>query len=164
MTRYAHSTFCDDVRQEIGNKTSLMGLYSGELFVQELPAALSKLCVVIVCRTSVEEPFTTLSVRLNVAGGDTVAEVALPPEALKQLMEHAKSHGSDDDPVRYMSVGTSIILSPYLIQEPHTLKAVAIADGEEYPAGRLRIAAADLRAMQPAARPLEIEANQNDQA
>ncbi len=37
----------DDVRQETGNKISLMGIYSDKLIFQKLPAALPKLCITL---------------------------------------------------------------------------------------------------------------------
>jgi hypothetical protein len=36
--------FCDDVRQEIGNKFSLMGCYGSDLYVPAFPITLPKLC------------------------------------------------------------------------------------------------------------------------
>ena len=38
---------CDDVRQETGNKYSLMGVYGADLVFAQLPALLPKLCVCI---------------------------------------------------------------------------------------------------------------------
>ena len=37
--------FCDDFRQEIGNKFSLMGCYGTDLYVPQFPITLPKLCV-----------------------------------------------------------------------------------------------------------------------
>lgn len=45
--RVAHCVFCDDIRQELGNKLSLMGVYSGELLIfQKPPIILPKLGIV----------------------------------------------------------------------------------------------------------------------
>lgn len=45
-TPYGHTIFCDDVRQEIGGKTSLMGIYKGTLVVQgPAPVTLPRLCL-----------------------------------------------------------------------------------------------------------------------
>jgi hypothetical protein len=39
--------FCDDVRNEVGNKLSLMGVYGQDLLLREFPATLPKLCAVM---------------------------------------------------------------------------------------------------------------------
>lgn len=41
------SILCDDVRQEIGNKTSLMGIYDKDIVFGDLPALLPKLCLYV---------------------------------------------------------------------------------------------------------------------
>lgn len=38
---------CDDIRQETGNKMSLMGVYGPDIFCSEMPMMLHRLCVVI---------------------------------------------------------------------------------------------------------------------
>jgi hypothetical protein len=38
---------CDDVRQEVGNKSSLMGIYDKDIFFTDLPALLPKLCLYV---------------------------------------------------------------------------------------------------------------------
>jgi hypothetical protein len=45
---YGHVVFCDDVRQEIDGKLTLVGVYNGNLTVfGEFPAVLPKLCLVV---------------------------------------------------------------------------------------------------------------------
>lgn len=51
MKHVAYCHFCDDVRSEIGNKTSLMGIYGGELLVPVMPTMVPRLAVVIFVRT-----------------------------------------------------------------------------------------------------------------
>uniref|UniRef100_UPI003594348C DUF6941 family protein n=1 Tax=Burkholderia sp. AU33423 TaxID=2015355 RepID=UPI003594348C len=44
-------TYCDDVRQEVNNKLSFMGMYQGQLIFPALPARVPRLCVIqqLVC-------------------------------------------------------------------------------------------------------------------
>lgn len=56
--------WCDDVRQEVGNKASYMGVYHQMLVPSALPAVLPKLCAVISITTPVSRPFQALHVRL----------------------------------------------------------------------------------------------------
>lgn len=37
--------YCDDIRQEVGNKNSYMGVYAGDLFVEAFPVTLPKFCI-----------------------------------------------------------------------------------------------------------------------
>lgn len=46
----AYSFFCDDFRQEVGNKVSYMGVYQGVMLVREFPLKLSKLCAAATVR------------------------------------------------------------------------------------------------------------------
>ena len=41
------SILCDDVRHEVGNKTSLMGIYDKDIIFSNLPALLPKLCLFV---------------------------------------------------------------------------------------------------------------------
>lgn len=41
---------CDDIRQEVGNKISLMGIYAQDLILPEIPFSLPKLCILIIAK------------------------------------------------------------------------------------------------------------------
>jgi hypothetical protein len=63
--RVAHCLFCDDVRHEVGNKTSLMGMYFSDLYIQTpAPIVLPKFCIAIWLITDVDDPPTQFTVRL----------------------------------------------------------------------------------------------------
>jgi hypothetical protein len=65
--RVAHCVFCDDIRQEIGNKISLMGIYSGEMiFPVKPPVVLPKFGIVAWVIADIDDPIQTISVSLNV--------------------------------------------------------------------------------------------------
>jgi len=42
--KHEYTLMCDDIRQEVGGKTSLMGLYEAHIVVPQIPTALPKLC------------------------------------------------------------------------------------------------------------------------
>ena len=44
-----HTIICDDIRQEIGNKLSFIGIYGPTLLVTKIPYVFPKLCFVIFC-------------------------------------------------------------------------------------------------------------------
>ncbi|WP_225031778.1 hypothetical protein [Paraburkholderia sp. XV] len=138
MTRVAYSHFCDDVRPELGNKLSVMGIYSGELFVPVAPFVLSKLCCVLGCMTPTEKPFTSLGFSLTV-DGNVIAYGEIPKEQLEMTLQNVKIRAEGPDPVTRYSSSMTLVLSPYLIANAHVIKAHAIVDGEQLPAGRLYI-------------------------
>src|SRR5687768_9520791 len=49
----AYTIFCDDLRQEVGNKVSYMGAYQGMMFVRSFPVLLPKLCAAVTVRLPV---------------------------------------------------------------------------------------------------------------
>ena len=79
--RIVIAQFCDDVRQEIGNKFSLMGCYGTDLYVPSFPFTLPKLCAFVHVRTPRELPFQRLTLRL-VRGGEVLSELVANPEKL----------------------------------------------------------------------------------
>jgi len=147
MTRYAHCFFCDDIRYEIGNKTTLIGLYSGEMFVSQMPSILPKLCFHVECTTSVDNPFRTMTFRIS--DGDTVLlEQAIPDQELAVACENLLKKNSPDDPLVTLSMGMNLVASPFLVDKPTTVIVNVIADKEEILAGKLRIKQGDALAPQ----------------
>jgi hypothetical protein len=48
-----HTIFCDDIREEIGGKVTLVGVYSLYLYPAEIPCAIPKICLSIEYREEV---------------------------------------------------------------------------------------------------------------
>ena len=63
--RWVHTLWCDDIRQEVGNKPSLMGVYNGELVMPTLPSVLPRLAAYITIGTPKDRPFKKLCIRLG---------------------------------------------------------------------------------------------------
>lgn len=56
--------FCDDVRVEVGNKLSLMGVYGPTMIVKSVPAILSKLCINVRVYSPATQPLGKLDVKV----------------------------------------------------------------------------------------------------
>lgn len=41
MSKFRNAILCDDIREEAGNKTSLMGVFSGDVVVPSFPASIN---------------------------------------------------------------------------------------------------------------------------
>lgn len=77
--------FCDDVRQEAGNKHSLMGVYGTECVLSQIPGALPKLCVVVTILAQPGRKIETLSARMTGPDGNEQAfPIEFDPTQLQQ--------------------------------------------------------------------------------
>jgi hypothetical protein len=62
--RTAFALWCDDIRQEIGNKPSFMGVYVGGVVVPSLPTILPRISVWLSVQSPLSKPIKEWSVKL----------------------------------------------------------------------------------------------------
>lgn len=118
--RFISTQYCDDVRQETGNKVSLMGCYNHSMLVDHFPANLPKLCVQVKVHTPTDRPFTRLSVRLMRAE-ELLAEVPIPFEALA-----AEVLSVDHLPhAKWLVTTALIVMAPFPVEKPCRLMVEA---------------------------------------
>lgn len=125
------STFCDDVRQEVGNKLSYLGIYGPNLVVPVFPTTLVKLCCVFNVRVHAETPPS--SVVFKLLRDDEV------------IFEHELSVGKDAVPtlpanemdVQALTISSIAQFVGFAITQQGRLKARAIVDGKELRGGAL---------------------------
>lgn len=106
------ANFCDDVRLEVGYKYSMMGCYSGELIVNEIPSVLPKICAVVTAITPIGDPFKKLIFRAFL-NESLLLENELPQQELeanqKQLQEHAEPENTRISLKIHLSIITLVI-------------------------------------------------------
>lgn len=138
--RFAHAFFCDDIRYEVGNKVSLMGIYSKDLIFPTLPAFVGRLGVVLTIDTDINEPIETIKVLVE---KDAETLIELTPEKLEQdYQSTARLAEHHDEPSR-LSLNMHIMLSPMTIASACMLRVKVTIDGVEYMAGKIRVSAND---------------------
>ena len=130
--RFVHAIFCDDMRQEMGNKVSFMGCYQGELFVPFAPVMLPKLCVFVTVSTPVARPFTALTIRVD-QGGNTIANIETPSADWAQSIPPAS-----EDATRLLA-NVGVMVAPFAITEPCEIRVVVTTEEGEMLGPRLRI-------------------------
>jgi hypothetical protein len=130
--RFVHAIFCDDIRQEMGNKVSFMGCYQGELFVPFVPLMLPKLCVQVTISTTVDRPIKSLTVRLD-QGENQLAVIEVPAD------DFVRSMPPVPEEAKRWSASVGVMLSPFNITEPGELRVVVITEEGEMPGPRLRL-------------------------
>jgi len=136
MNRFAHAVYCDDIRFEVGNKQSLVGVYHGKMFVPTFPVTMPKLCVALWVVTPAENPFQALTLKL-LFGNKVVVEAPLPAE----LFQAQETIVEPPDPLntRIFTAYTTLQLSPLKVDAPVTLKLRIQTEKEELKAGGLEI-------------------------
>lgn len=131
--RFLSAQFCDDVRNEVGNKYSLIGCYSGGLQIKPIPSVIPKLCVVIKAHTPKERPFTKLVFRVF-RDQAAVAEMAIPLGTYPIADAQAEA--------QMQLILAIIILSPFAVDAPCVLRVEAECEDEIIYGGRLWISEA----------------------
>ena len=123
--------FCDDVRQEIGNKFSLMGCYGTDLYVPSFPMTLPKLCAFVYVRTPREHPFEQLALRL-VRGSDVLSELVANPEKL---------NAGDTPPewARWVSMTGILAVTPFHASGPCRLQVLAETESGTIESGQFLV-------------------------
>ena len=123
MARTLQTIWCDDVRMEVGNKMSLMGIYSTELLVPTFPFVLQKLCLRTISSADIKKPFKQLKIVVS-KNDEVVAEIDMTESLSHQ--DNAPSHIKDG--AKFIVVQSFFVLGQMTIDEPVTFKAKAISD------------------------------------
>lgn len=122
--------YCDDIRAEVGNKPSLMGVYPVEMLVEKFPITLPKFCVWANLATPVEHAPKQIRVRLMQEERPVLdtGEIALS-EAI-----------GDARPVDGVFVTSfSLAISPFQLDGETWLQAIADCNGETLTSRRFAI-------------------------
>lgn len=129
-SRIVIAQFCDDVRQEVGNKFSLMGCYGTDLFVPAFPITLPKLCAFVHVRTDRGHPFERLTLRL-VRGDDVLSELVANPEKLNA--------GGTPDWARWISMTGILAVTPFHASGPCRLRVLADTESGTIESGQFLV-------------------------
>lgn len=130
MSRFVSVIYCDDIRNEVGNKQSFIGIYRSELYVADFPVVLPKLCIVINVQTSGDQPFKSLKLRI-LNFDDQIAEAVLPPEALAGQQAEAVASATPPGADGFLVCSMAVVLSPLKVDKPMRLRIRVDADGTE---------------------------------
>ena len=128
--------YCDDVRQEIGNKQSFIGVYPGDLIISgALPAVLPRLCLVSTLMLPRSDDIA--SARIRIMQGD---QCLLESDGLLPSSEEVGSGNPEAAPEeQQLRIALVVVLSPFQVDEETVLRVVAEVDGAELIGRPLRI-------------------------
>lgn len=130
--RYVHTIWCDDIRLEVGNKPSIMGVFAGDILLPAVPAALPRLGVFTWIVSPIDKPIESL--QLQVVRDDGLVLAEIKPEA----PTHSAAPPLDDATRQQFSVGVN--MGPIEVPEGCKWFVVKVkADGDELEGPKLRI-------------------------
>ena len=65
---FGSSVFCDDIRPELGNKHSFMGVYNGSIILPQFPFTLPKFCIFVYYFEKVDAVVPPLTLQVYLPG------------------------------------------------------------------------------------------------
>lgn len=122
--------FCDDIRTEVGNKPSLMGVYPVEMIVEKFPVMLPKFCAWINLVIPVERAPEQIRVRLMHEDRPILDTGEI---ALSEAMQETRPANGD------LVASFSFVVSPFQLDAETWLQAVAECDSEPLASRKFRI-------------------------
>lgn len=133
------AVFCDDVRQEIGNKLSYLGIYGPNLIVPEFPTTLVKLCCVFSLRVSLRKVPKNVTFKL-LRDDELLFEADVTPAESHAAANSGNADGTD---AMALTIASIAQLISFPVTQRCTLRARAIVDGKELRGGALDLVAAE---------------------
>ncbi|MEX2166535.1 MAG: hypothetical protein WD852_05875 [Methyloceanibacter sp.] len=121
---FGYALICDDIRNEVGGKVSLMGIYGTHLVVEErFPVRLPKLGFFIVMILPRALDIKTLSIRIYTPGNDDDDAPDIEGEvAIRPPTQEAKAP--------YLRFTQSLLFSEVVLDRPGKIRVRALCDGE----------------------------------
>lgn len=134
MARTLQTVWCDDIRMEIGNKMSLMGIYSNEMLVPAFPFIIEKLCLSCKAITDIKKPFKLGRIVVS-KNNDLLAEVDMAESLPLQegVIEKPK------DGAKFITAQSLIVLRQIVVDKPTTFRVKLVTETGETKGQSLRV-------------------------
>ena len=131
-SRFMTSIFCDDVRSEVGNKYSFMGVYAARMHVANFPIVLPKFCVAMSVHFRGKQSLPGSLTFTLFRDDDILAKI--PIDVAEAVPSEVDSETNEEHAIILNGI---MQLFPLQIAQPCKLKARAIIDSEELRGGAL---------------------------
>jgi hypothetical protein len=129
--RVLTAMFCDDIRQEVGNKMSFMGCYQSELCVPTAPMTLPKLCIYLTLMTPTARPLHSLCFKVLLDDDRELARVQIPNDAFSHALVIHEGNATRT------CVSAAVVFSPFTIEKSGVVRVLADTDEGEVVGPRL---------------------------
>jgi hypothetical protein len=111
--------FCDDVREEKGNKETIVGIYSDTVSVSSFPGAFKRITIYVRIQADVDQEVSTLKLFLSVPGVEGEGEVGIfSLDGLKEGQERSKQRG-----LPFITLITQATIEPLMVPSEGLIKA-----------------------------------------
>jgi hypothetical protein len=138
-TPFGYVIFCDDVRNEVDGKTTIVGAYGADIvFGIPLPVTVAKFAMVIKYFELLNESIDPVKIEVYVPGdedGKPSTSIDLPVEEIRNM---PLPKGTDIEDAR-IGASFNIILSPFTILKEGYIKVQAVRGNDIIKLGRLRV-------------------------
>lgn len=139
MITSGYSVFCDDIRQEINGKLTLVGCYQGSIiFFSEAPSQYPKFCIFPTIQIPSELDFEYFNIYIEVVKDDGTSEIVF--DTGEQKNEFTPDPNNSTDPDSFLAISTNIIFSPFNFSEIKMIRVRArIDEGDPIKLGALKV-------------------------
>lgn len=139
MNRKFDCVFADDIRNEVGGRHSIIGVYNTVLSLDSAQTLIPKLAISLSCYTDFDHPFKQLFIMVMLDDA-VISQNELPAEFLEKSFSENKKLIQDSGvslDTQFYKATANIHLNPLVIKQQAILKVVVVADGEEKTIGNL---------------------------
>lgn len=143
MEPYGSTIFCDDIRNEVSGKLTLVGCYSGVMnFNNPAPATLPTFAMLLNIKVPITVKFEKIRIIVLKEEGDEVSEIfSIETEIKQSVGDNEKGINTDDkENEKFISLTVPHKWSPFHIKNSGFIKVRAYLDeGLEIKAGALKV-------------------------
>lgn len=139
---YGYTTFCDDIRLEVGGKFTLVGVYGGQMVAHAaaLPTILPKLSLAIQYRQRYDRVVLPVQFRIYFPWQPEQPVIIDPPdEHILPAIESARMLSERVGEVAFANVGFSFTFVPFAIVSPGIVKVRAMRGDDMVRLGGIEI-------------------------
>jgi hypothetical protein len=132
--------YCDDIRHEQGNKRSYMGVYSGVMFVPQVPIVIPRLCLIVSVTTPIKRPFKYIKVKVAMGDEQISESVVAETDMARIFRDVAKQKGPVT--LEHVKLEAEVAISPLKVEKESSLKIRVETDEGEIKGPSLLISVA----------------------
>lgn len=125
LPKFVHTIYCDDVRFEVGGKTTFVGTFRDLNIQGPLPVVIPKICVVVTLQLPADHDIDRAIIKMT-KDGVIIQEMVIPQE----MIDQQKARIDADPRANYHIFGAIITLQNYQLDASCVLR-VQVDIGEE---------------------------------
>lgn len=149
---FGYCIFCEDIRQEINNKLTYVGVFFGpELNVLgTLPSNIGKFCIQAIFKQRFADGLESLAFEVHMPGDDDDKPTARQEATVDQMAAVMPPLSTDnDDP--FLQVGIGMQFNPLEIRQEGKIQVSVLRAGKRYRLGTIKVRAVPAPVQQEAA-------------